>query len=69
MNRVGYGPAVECSDRHGTVRSGPGPLAAVVLSRRFLGVRFGPLRHDEFPVILCVCAWVLLSLLAYLIFS
>ncbi len=53
----------------GSARSGPGPLAAVVLSRRFLRVRFGPFRDDEFPVILSVCAWFLLSLLAYLIFS
>jgi hypothetical protein len=51
-----------------SLRSGPGPLAAVALSRKFVGVRFGPFRGDEFPVILCVCAWLLLSLLAYLMF-
>jgi hypothetical protein len=49
-------------------RSGPGPLAAAALSRKLPGVRFGPFRGDEFPVILCLCAWLLLSLLAYLIF-
>jgi hypothetical protein len=49
-------------------RSGPGSPAAAVLSRKFLGVRFGPYPGDEFPVILCVCAWFLLSLLAYFMF-
>ena len=51
-----------------SIRSGPGPLAAAALSRKLPGVRFGPFRGDEFPVILCVCAWLLLSLLAYLMF-
>jgi hypothetical protein len=51
-----------------SLRSGPGPLAAAALSHKLPGVRFGPFRGDEFPVILCVCAWLLLSLLAYLMF-
>jgi hypothetical protein len=50
-------------------RSGMGPLAAAVLSRKIPGVRFGPYRDDEFPVILCLCLWFLLSLLAYVVFS
>jgi hypothetical protein len=49
-------------------RSGPGSLAATALSRKLPGVRFGPYPGDEFPVILCICAWLLLSLRAYFLF-
>jgi hypothetical protein len=49
-------------------RSGTGSLAAAALSRKHPGVRFGPYPGDEFPVIFCICAWILLSLLAYFLF-
>ena len=49
-------------------RSGPGSLTAAALSRKLPCVRFAPFRGDEFPALLCFCAWLLLSLLAYLIF-
>ena len=52
----------------GSDRSGLGPFAAAVRSRRVPGVRFGPYPGDDFPVILCLCVWFMLSLIAYLVF-
>ena len=49
-------------------RSGTGLLAAAVHFRRVPGVRFGPYPGDEFPVVLCICLWLMLSFIAYLVF-
>ena len=50
-------------------QSGGGPLAAMFLTRRIPGVRFGPFRDEDFPVAICVLLCFGFTLLAYLMFS